>query len=476
MRPVTASSLVDNDLTQDATPDVSTLTFDDLGLDRRLLANVAREGYTRPTPIQAGAIPAILGGRDLLGGAPTGTGKTAAFTLPLLDRLHKNVPAKKRLPRALVLAPTRELAGQIADSLNTYGTGLGLRHVLIYGGVGQGKQVRSLRQGVDVILATPGRLLDLMGQGEVDLSRVEVLVLDEADRMLDMGFVPDVRRIAAETPGDRQTLLFSATVPPTIRKLVEELMDEPVRVMIEPEAATADLIEQKVYFVKKPDKPHLLADLVNVKNMTRAVVFSRTKHGCDRIVRQLGKRDIKAVAIHGNRNQNQRQKALNAFKAGKVPLLVATDVAARGIDVDEVTHVVQYDLTHEPETYVHRIGRTGRAGADGEAISFVDDEEKAYLKAVQNLLKREIPVEDDHPYTSGHTRVPYIPQQERGPRQSPKKPKGKHPLAAGGSGAGKPKKKRGYPKPGGAGAGNKPTAGGRPSNKRRRVKRSATAG
>ena len=336
--------------------------FADLGLHPLLLENVARAGYETPTPIQQQAIPPAMGGRDVLAGAPTGTGKTAAFTLPILHKLAPQAKGNGRPIRALVLCPTRELATQIADSFEVYGRGTGVRHVCVYGGVGQTGQVKSLRQGVDVVIATPGRLMDLMGQGHIKLGQVETLVLDEADRMLDMGFVPAVRQIAATLPAKRQTLMFSATVPPTIAKLVAELMKNPARVQVEAETASADSIEQGIYFVRKADKPALLAHLIGRHAVNCGIVFSRTKHGADRLAKRLAQDGIPAVAIHGNRSQSQRQRALDGFKSGRVPILVATDVAARGIDVDGVTHVINYDLTHEPETYVHRIGRTGRAG------------------------------------------------------------------------------------------------------------------
>ncbi len=406
------------------------ISFSDLNLNKQLLANVAREGYEHATPVQSAGIPPVLEGRDVLGSAPTGTGKTAAFTLPMLHKLSRKPGDGKRAVKALVLAPTRELAVQIADSLETYGRGTGVRHVVIFGGVSQYRQVKGLRGGVDVIIATPGRLMDLMQQGEVDLSRVEFLVLDEADRMLDMGFIPAVRKIALELPKKRQTLLFSATIPPTIRKLVEELLTNPVRVEVKAKEATADKIDQNVFFVKKNDKPDLLAHVVDRYGVDCGIVFSRTKHGADRVVKQLDQRGIRAVAIHGNKSQNQRQRALDGFRKGKVPILVATDVAARGIDVDGITHVINYDLTHEPETYVHRIGRTGRAGAAGMAFSFCDGEERAYLRDIQKLLNREIEVVADHPYPDGR-------QQERA--AAPRGPSGRpqHDRAAGGYGRGK---------------------------------------
>ena len=455
-------------------------SFRDLNLLPPLLKNVAREGYETTTPVQAMAIPPILARRDIVGSAPTGTGKTAAFTLPMVQRLVQTRPDGPRRIRGLVLAPTRELAGQIADSLRVYGRGMDLRHVTIFGGVGQHKQVRALRDGVDIVIATPGRLMDLMEQREVDLRHVEILVLDEADRMLDMGFIPAVRKIAGFTPPGRQTLLFSATIPPTIKKLVSELLQNPERVAIEAENSAADKIEQGVFFVKKADKPDLLAHVIDRYDVDCGIVFSRTKHGADRVVKQLQQRGIEAVAIHGNKNQNQRQRALDGFKKGRVPILVATDVAARGIDVDGITHVINYDLTHEPETYVHRIGRTGRAGADGIALSFCDGEERAYLRDIQKLIGREIDVFADHPFADGPQRVP-MPRAPQGPsgRKSGRPERALHPLekpakpkaAATGSPVKKSSKKSPRPAPGNAAPGGRkpyrgPAKGGKSRNRR----------
>ena len=403
--------------------------FSDLNLIQPLLANVAREGYGTATPVQSAAIPPALDGRDVLASAPTGTGKTAAFVLPTLQRLLDAKPAKGRPVRALVLAPTRELAGQIEESLRVYGRGLGLRHAVIYGGVGQGAQVRALNAGVDVLVATPGRLMDLMAQGHVRLDAVGVLILDEADRMLDMGFVPDVRKIARHIPQGRQTLMFSATVPPTIKKLVQELMDEPVRVDVIPQDESALDIEQQVMFVNRADKPDLLAHVVERYGINCGIVFSRTKHGADKVVKQLALRGIKSTAIHGNKNQNQRKRALDGFKSGRVPILVATDVAARGIDVEGVTHVVNYDLTHEPETYVHRIGRTGRAGAAGVALSFCDAEERGWLRDIQRLIRRDLDVVDDHPHAVAGPR-PKPQGKPRGPAGRPADRPSDRPAAA----------------------------------------------
>lgn len=374
------------------------MRFDELNLAKPLLHAVTRQGYETATPIQARAIPPVLSGRDVLGCAQTGTGKTAAFALPLLQRLGLNGSRSngRPKPRALVLCPTRELATQIGDAFVTYGKGLNVREVVIFGGVSQYRQVQKLRQGAEVIIATPGRLLDLINQGHVDLSGIEALVLDEADRMLDMGFIADIRKIAALTPSKRQTLLFSATMPPAIRSLADAMLREPAVVKIAPESATVDSVEQSVYFVERSNKPTLLAELVRDLPMDRAIVFTRTKHGADKVVRQLRRDGIAAEAIHGNKSQPQRQRSLASFRDGKVAALVATDIASRGIDVDGITHVVNYDLTHEPATYVHRIGRTARAGASGTAISFCDREEVGNLRAIEKMLREAIPVCETH--------------------------------------------------------------------------------
>jgi ATP-dependent RNA helicase RhlE len=351
----------------------------------------------------------------------------------MLHRLvaNANQDTKRHKARCLVLAPTRELATQIAVGVRTYGKHLGLRSTVIFGGVNQNPQAEALRRGVDIIVATPGRLLDLMNQGLVDLRSIEMFVLDEADRMLDMGFIHDIRKIASHVPAGRQTLLFSATMPTEIRRLAETLMKDPVSINIAPVAVTTDLIDQCVYHVEKKNKPQLLAHLVLELPMYRSIVFTRTKHGADRLVRHLHSRGIKAEAIHGNKTQNARQRALDNFKANKIPVLVATDIASRGIDVDDVSHVVNYDLTHEPETYVHRIGRTGRAGAKGAAIAFCDHEETQNLKAIERLLKKTIPVKKDHPtYTAaptGPAETQHVPPAHRNDdqRQRPARPPGK---------------------------------------------------
>jgi ATP-dependent RNA helicase RhlE len=373
------------------------MTFQELGLAEPLLRAVKAQGYTAPTPIQQQAIPYVLAGRDVLGCAQTGTGKTAAFALPILQRLtsrgDSTTAAKRRRPiRVLVLGPTRELAAQIGESFQAYGRHSGLRQTVIFGGVGQRPQTRALEQGVDVLIATPGRLVDLMGQGFVDLRAIEIFVLDEADRMLDMGFLPDLRRVIAKLPTERQTLFFSATMPAEIAKLAEAILHHPVQIRIPAVKANAPRIDQSVYFVPRQQKPRLLSDVLNSGQVTRALVFTRTKHGADRVVRQLSRSGIQAAAIHGNKSQQSRQRTLAAFKGDAAPVLVATDIASRGIDVEGVSHVVNYDMPYEPETYVHRIGRTGRAGATGTAISFCDDEERQQLKAIERLIGRSLSI------------------------------------------------------------------------------------
>lgn len=374
---------------------MSTLNFSELGLSETLLRTVAAEGYSEPTPIQAQAIPHVIAGSDLLGCAQTGTGKTAAFALPILHRLMSAgaPPRHGRKIRVLVLSPTRELAAQIGDSVRTYGGSMPLRHAVIFGGVGQFPQTRALQQGVDVLIATPGRLCDLMQQGYVDLRGVETFVLDEADRMLDMGFLPDVKRVIAALPKQRQTLFFSATMPAPIEELANAILREPVRIRIAPSKPTVELIEQSVLNVPTTHKARVLAKMLCTPEVTRALVFTRTKHGADRVVRHLAKSGIKSEAIHGNKSQTVRIRTLANFKSSRTRVLIATDIAARGIDVDDVSHVFNYDLPHEPETYVHRIGRTGRAGAAGKAVSFCDSTERQLLKAIERLIRRAIPME-----------------------------------------------------------------------------------
>jgi ATP-dependent RNA helicase RhlE len=373
-------------------------TFEDLGLCDELLDTVEDEGYTEPTPVQAQTIPAALDGRDVLGVAQTGTGKTAAFTLPILHHLSGERIKGWRPIRALILSPTRELAAQIGDRIKVYGGALGLRHKVIFGGVGQRPQVDALRRGVDILVATPGRLLDLEEQGHIDFRDVEHFVLDEADRMLDMGFVHDIKRVIRMMPHKRQNLLFSATMPSAVDDIVAEMLDNPVTVDVSPEEVTTDRIQQQVFFVKKADKRRLLIQLVHEEGIRRAIVFTRTKHGANRLAGQLGKEDIDAEAIHGNKSQTARTKALKDFKQGRVDVLVATDIASRGIDVDDISHVFNYDLPNEPEVYVHRIGRTARAGREGVAYSFCDDSESGYLVGIQRLLGEDIPVMEDHEF------------------------------------------------------------------------------
>jgi len=373
------------------------MNFAELSLSEPILRAVVSEGYTVATPIQAQAIPHVLSGRDVLGTAQTGTGKTAAFALPILHRL--SIVARTggvAKPRCLVLCPTRELATQICESFRTYGKYLGLKTVAVFGGVGIRPQADFLRRGVDILVATPGRLMDLVAQRMADLHNVEILVLDEADRMLDMGFIPDIRKIITMLTARKQTMLFSATMAPEIRKLANAILRDPALAQVAHASPTVDLIEQSVYFVAKGEKPSLLSHLFNHLGMSRALVFTRTKHGADKLVKRLHNAGIRSEAIHGNKTQNARQRALDNFKAGRVSLLVATDVASRGIDVDDISHVVNYDLTDEPETYVHRIGRTARAGASGAAISFCDPDETPNLKAIEKLLRKPIPVKKTH--------------------------------------------------------------------------------
>ncbi|QIX59990.1 DEAD/DEAH box helicase [Hymenobacter lutimineralis] len=378
------------------------MSFDDLNLIEPILQALQEEGYSTPTPIQQQAIPHVLEGKDLLGVAQTGTGKTAAFTVPILQVLHQTALVERHSQsriRCLVLTPTRELAIQIGESFAAYGRHLKLRHTVIFGGVGQMPQTSALKRGVEVVIATPGRLLDLMNQGFVDLRHLEVFVLDEADRMLDMGFIHDIRRILPKLPARRQTLFFSATMPPQIQELANTILrPNPVKVAVTPVSSTADTVTQAVYLVEKNDKPALLEHVLGDQQIRRVLVFTRTKHGADRVVKTLAKANIPAEAIHGNKSQNHRQRALSNFKAGATRVLVATDIAARGIDVDELTHVINYEVPNEPETYVHRIGRTGRAGALGTALTFVEDEERAYLQDIQKLIRRQLDVVADHPY------------------------------------------------------------------------------
>ena len=398
------------------------MTFNDLKLSAPLLKAVSEAGYETPSPIQASAIPPVLEGRDLMGCAQTGTGKTAAFALPMLDRLSAAAPRRKGAVRALILTPTRELALQIGESFDAYGKYLKLRSTVIFGGVGQAPQVEAIRKGVDILIACPGRLNDLIGQGHIDLSNLEVFVLDEADRMLDMGFVHDVKKVIAKLPAKRQNLMFSATMPKEIEQLAAGILHDPAFVKVDPVSSTVERIDQSLYFVEKGNKKFLLPWLI--KNLTppvqNALVFSRTKHGADKIARDLTRQGITAAAIHGNKSQTARVAALEGFKEGKTRVLVATDIAARGIDISELSHVFNYDLPEVPETYVHRIGRTARAGADGTAVSFCAPEEQEYLAGIEKLNRRKIPVVSGHPWDGVPAPVrPEPPVRGKKPKAAP---------------------------------------------------------
>ena len=420
-------------------------SFDGLGLAEPLQRALKSEKYTKPTPIQAQAIPLLIEGRDLLGIAQTGTGKTAAFALPLLHRLAATRPARvPRSPRALILAPTRELARQIDERARAYGRALSIRTAVIFGGVGQGTQVKALREGVDILIATPGRLIDLLNQNHVRLDRIEILVLDEADRMLDMGFIRDVRKIVAQCPKQRQTLLFSATMPSDIAKLAAEILRNPARVEVTPETIAVDRIEQGVYYVPAQQKRTLLTQLLKDPAMDRVLVFTRTKHGADKVCRYLSQAGETVEALHGNKAQNARVRALDAFKGGRARILVATDIAARGIDVQNISHVINYELPNEPESYVHRIGRTARAGKGGAALSFCDGSERPYLRSIERLIRREVPIlahdlpkvapEAEQAPANGHSRngAPKHRRPQRGrPGQGQRKANGSRPHAHG---------------------------------------------
>lgn len=372
------------------------MTFENLNLIEPLLKALKQEGYTSPTPIQEQSIPILLQGKDLLGCAQTGTGKTAAFSLPILQMLYKSNSNKGI--KALILTPTRELAIQIGESFDSYGKYTGLKHTVIFGGVNQKSQTDAIKSGIQILVATPGRLLDLIDQGFISLKALDFFVLDEADRMLDMGFIHDIKRILKLLPSKRQTLFFSATMPPEIEKLANSMLTHPEKVEVTPASSTVDLITQSVYFVEKPEKKDLLVHLLKNPSIESVLIFTRTKHGADKLARILNKAGIGAEAIHGNKTQNARQRALTNFKNHTLRALIATDIAARGIDVDQLSHVINYELPNIPETYVHRIGRTGRAGNEGIAISFCESEELAYLKDIQKLIKKTIPVVKDHPF------------------------------------------------------------------------------
>jgi ATP-dependent RNA helicase RhlE len=437
-----------------------------MNLSGPLLNAIASEGYETPTPIQAQAIPLVLEGRDILGCAQTGTGKTAAFALPVLERLHRAKENTTRdgrcLPKVLILSPTRELACQIEQSIRTYGRRTHTRQALIYGGVSQHRQVGQLQSGVDIIVATPGRLMDLMEQGHVDLTGIEILVLDEADRMLDMGFIKPIRKIASEIPESRQTLLFSATMPSSIVKLANSLLRKPARITVTPDVSDTPNIQQSLYLPGQTHKPQLLAHLIRDKDMKRAVVFTRTKHGADRLVKFLARQGLSSTAIHGNKSQNQRNRALGEFRSGNSPVLVATDVAARGLDVDGITHVFNYDLPNEAEAYIHRIGRTGRAGATGTAISFCSRDERSNLRDIERLLENEIDTLD-LPENLG------IQPEEAGARDSNGGHKGGN---RGGGGRKSPRRQQRSPR--GSSTGNKKAV--TTKSKRTRSRRAASGG
>lgn len=379
----------------------SFMSFESLNLIEPIKLALAAEGYTTPTPIQQQAIPIVLEGKDLLGVAQTGTGKTAAFSIPIIQKLYQNRDINRkgrRKIKALIVTPTRELAIQIGESIAAYGANTDLRHTVIFGGVKQGRQTDELHNGVDILVATPGRLLDLITQGFITLNAIEIFVLDEADRMLDMGFVHDVKRLITLLPKQRQSLFFSATMPDEIVKLASTILHNPSSVSVTPVSSTADTINQFLYYVDKKDKNALLLDILKDQKIETALVFTRTKHGADKVVKVLLAKGIKAEAIHGNKAQNARQRALTNFKSKETRVLVATDIAARGIDVDDLAYVINFEIPNIPETYVHRIGRTGRAGANGTALSFCEDEELGYLKDIQRLIGKKIPVINEHPY------------------------------------------------------------------------------
>ena len=376
------------------------MTFTELKLIKPLLTALDKKGYKEPSPIQQQSIPHILLGKDIFGCAQTGTGKTAAFALPILQLMDANKKTNQRREiKALILAPTRELATQISDNFKEYGENLGFKHAVIFGGVSQFHQVVAIKSGIDILIATPGRLLDLMQQGIIKLGSIEYFVLDEADRMLDMGFINDMKKVIAKLPAKRQTMFFSATAAPNIMKLANTILNNPVSVAVNPVSSTATLIKQTVYFVQKTKKPALLKFILEDRKINHVLIFTRTKHGADKVAKALNAYKIKAEAIHGNKSQNNREKALKGFKDRTINVLVATDIASRGIDVDKLTHVINYEIPEQAEAYVHRIGRTGRAGESGEAISLCSHEELPYFKGIQKLIKKDIDVVKKHPYS-----------------------------------------------------------------------------
>lgn len=405
------------------------MEFKSLNITEPILRALQEEGYTNPTPIQEQAIPIVLKGTDLLGCAQTGTGKTAAFAIPIIQLLSANEHQsdKKRRIRGLIVTPTRELAIQIGESFSAYGRHCRLKHTVIFGGVKQFSQTQTLQHGVDILIATPGRLLDLINQGFITLKHIEIFVLDEADRMLDMGFIHDVKKLIALLPQKRQSLFFSATMPPEIVKLAGTILHRPEKVEVTPVSSTAETVQQYLYYVDKTNKNALLLELLKDPKMKTALVFTRTKHGADKVVRILSKHNVKAQAIHGNKAQNARQAALNNFKSQSTRVLVATDIAARGIDVDELEHVINFDIPNVPETYVHRIGRTGRAGNKGTAYSFCDAEEKPYIKDIEKLIARKIPIINEHPFPMSGGPEPKPAENKNHSGESPKPGKKKNP-------------------------------------------------
>jgi len=418
------------------------MSFHSLKIIEPILRSLEQEGYKTPTPIQKEAIPIVIEGKDLLGCAQTGTGKTAAFAIPILQSLYNSrTNEKKRKIRSLIVTPTRELAIQINESFKAYGRFTGMNSTVIFGGVNQNPQTSSLHRGVDILVATPGRLLDLMDQGFISLRDIEIFVLDEADRMLDMGFIHDVKKIIAALPRQRQSLFFSATMPPEIVKLSNSILNNPIKVEVTPSASTVDIISQFVFFVDKGNKNALLVDVLKDRNIKSALVFTRTKHGADKVVKVLEKNKISAEAIHGNKAQNARQRALANFKAQTTRVLVATDIASRGIDIEEMEFVINFEISNIAETYVHRIGRTGRAGAKGTAYSFCDAEEKAYLREIEKLIGKKIPVIDDHPYPLMDHNPVKAPKQQR---ENPNRP---HRNSSESNSAGNNNKKKWFGKP-----------------------------
>ncbi|MBT4988954.1 MAG: DEAD/DEAH box helicase [Rickettsiales bacterium] len=398
--------------------------FKSLNLNPKILNSLDEKGYTHPTPIQLQAIPHLLQGKDLLGIAQTGTGKTAAFSLPILDKLSKNNNKVQDFStRVLILSPTRELASQIAENIDRYGSNLRFTNLVIFGGVNINSQIKAMRRGVDIMVATPGRLLDLMNQGYIKLHQVEVFVLDEADRMLDMGFIRDIKKIIPKLPQVRQNLLFSATMPKDIAVLANKILNKPIKVEVTPQATTVEKIDQKINFVEKSNKLRLLKNILKKESATTVLVFSRTKHGANKIVKYLTKESIQSEAIHGNKSQSAREKALDEFRSGKIKVLIATDIAARGIDVPDITHVINFDIPQDPESYVHRIGRTARAGRNGIAISFCDPTEGKLLHAVEKVIKYKIPVDESHAFHGVKAVVAESsPQQRTGNKARSNKP------------------------------------------------------